>query len=474
MQGVNKPCFSRGFEVFYLPFFGSYFVLKRILEIQMKTFFGGVHPKEYKELTEDLLIEDLPVSDIYYLALAQHFGKPATPCVKPGDSVSEGDLIAEAAGFISAPIHSPVTGKVKKIGVHPYVLGQAQDTIIIERDKDAAPKRWERNMKTIDQVTKEDFIASIRDNGVVGLGGAGFPTCVKFMLNDTQRLDTIVVNACECEPYVTVDFRAMVEQTDMFVDGLVLMQKTLGVSSIIVGVEDNKPEAIRLLKGKVTSLPGIEIQPVKTKYPQGGEKMLIKALLNKEVPRGGLPIDIGIVVVNVNTVIAMMQAVFYDKPILDKLVTVSGYGVRIPKNVRVRVGVLFSEVIDFCGGLKQDAQRLIVGGPMMGFAQPSDQASVLKTTTGLLALTEKELVDVPIQACVRCANCVRQCPMGLVPCDIAKYVRYDRLDLAVETGLSDCIECGCCVYGCPSNRPLVQMIKIGKLKQRERQQAKGA
>ncbi|MFC1752022.1 electron transport complex subunit RsxC [Thermoproteota archaeon] len=433
----------------------------------MKTFYGGIHPHEYKELTEDKAIETLPLPDTVFIALDQHFGRPAKAHVKAGDTVSEGDLIAEADGFISAPIHSPVTGKIKKIGKHPHVLGIMQETIIIDRDKEAAPRKWPRNECQLSDIDKESFISILKDKGVVGLGGAGFPTYVKFMTKETQKLEALVINACECEPYITVDYRAMLEETNLFMEGLRIIQKATGVPRIIIGIEDNKPDAIKLMEKESKKLKGVSVEALKTKYPQGGEKMLIKAVLNKEVPKGGLPIDVGAVVVNVNTVIAITQAVFYDKPILEKIITVSGKGIPTPKNVKAKLGTQFSALLAFCGGAKDAMRRLIVGGPMMGFAQPNDQAAVLKTTTGLLALTDEEIGETAIEPCLKCGSCVRYCPMFLIPSDIAKYVEYNRIDLALRAGLMDCIECGCCGYVCTSHRPLVQLIKLGKIKKRE-------
>lgn len=433
----------------------------------MKTFHGGIHPNEYKELTETLPIERCPDPAIAYVALSQHFGKPAKAIVKVGDSVQEGDLIAEADGFISAPIHSPITGKIKRITKHPHVLGVLMDTIIIEGDAAAPKKEWPRNALKETEVSKALLLQKVKEKGIVGLGGAGFPTVVKLMGKEGVNLDTILINACECEPYVNVDNRAILEQSARFIEGLSLLARVMNVTQIVIGIEDNKPEAQALLKKSLKSHGIIKLIKVKTKYPQGGEKMLIKAALNREVPRGGLPLDVGVVVLNVNTVIAIANAVYFDKPILEKLVTVSGYGIMTPKNVSVKVGTPFSELIAFCGGMKPEVTRLIVGGPMMGFALSDDQAAVLKTTTGLLALTPKEIGATEIQNCIRCGECVSHCPMNLMPTELAKHADFKRLEAFDSLGLMDCMECGSCVFVCPAHRPLVQSIKVGKVLKRE-------
>ncbi|MFC1771139.1 electron transport complex subunit RsxC [Candidatus Margulisiibacteriota bacterium] len=433
----------------------------------IKTFKGGVHPKEHKELTEDYIIEECPLPDTLYISLFQHFGKPAKSIVNAGDTVEEGQLIAEADGFISAPIHAPVSGTVKKILRYPHLSGLMLETIQIERNKEATPKVWGHKNLDINKLTKEEFIKIVKEKGIVGLGGAGFPTYVKFMTKEDQHIDTILINACECEPYLNIDYRVMLEDKEKFIEALKLIKQVSEVDQIVIGIEDNKPRAIDKLSLLLKSTPDIKVQAVKTKYPQGGEKMLVKAALGREVPRGGLPLDIGVIVLNVNTILAIYDAVFCDKPILDKAITVSGLGINNPKNIRAKIGTVFAEILEFCGQMKASTKRLIVGGPMMGFAQPNDQASVIKTTSGLLCLTKEEIGDPEISPCLRCGSCVEHCPMGLVPSEISKYVEYDRIDLATEVGLLDCIECGACVFKCPSVRPIVQMVKLGKLKKRQ-------
>ncbi|MCP4049776.1 MAG: electron transport complex subunit RsxC [bacterium] len=433
----------------------------------MKTFEGGIHPKEYKELTEDLKIEKCPLPDTVYLPLYQNIGAYARPVVKAGDIVEEGDLVAEADGFISAPIHTPVSGKIKKISRYPHIAGINVDTIVIERDKTVKPRTWERKKIKFQDISKDDFIKIIKDKGIVGLGGAGFPTYVKFLTKEGQKIDKVLINACECESYVNCDYRSMLEDTERFIEGMRLIKYAFNIKEVIIGVENNKPEAIKKIEEKLSSVIGIRVEPLKTKYPQGGEKMLVKALIDKEVPRGGLPLNVGVVVVNVNTVVAIANAVFYDKPILEKILTVSGKGINKQKNLCVKLGTPFSEIIDFCGGLNKDAERLVVGGPMMGIALSDYNIPIIKTTTGLLALTKKETGNTKIEPCLRCGDCVTQCPMGLVPCELAKYIEHGRVDLAEKTGMLDCMECGTCVYCCPSNRPIVQLIKVGKLKKRQ-------
>ncbi|MFC1485069.1 electron transport complex subunit RsxC [bacterium] len=430
----------------------------------MKTFTGGVHPKEYKELTQDLPIQKFPLADTVYIASSQHLGKPAKFIVKPGDIIEEGNLIGEADGFISAPIHSPITGKVKKITKHPHISGLNDDMVIIERDQEAQPKEWPDQDVKISDISKDDFVKIIKDKGIVGLGGAGFPTYVKFMTKENQKIEKLLINACECEPYVNCDNRAMLEYVEEFIEGLILIKNIYDIKEIIIGVESNKSKAVQKLRENLIGIPDIIIKVLKTKYPQGAEKMLIKALTNREVPRGGLPLDVGAIVLNVNTVIAIRNAVYCGKPILEKIVTVSGYGINNPKNILVKIGAPISEIIEFCGGTNDNFEKLIIGGPMMGIALSNREVPVIKTTTGLLALTKEEIGNTQIEPCLRCGSCVSLCPMGLAPSEIAKYVEYGRYDLAEKIGLKDCMECGTCVFTCPSNRPIVQLVKVGKMK----------
>lgn len=428
----------------------------------LKTFRSGIHPEEYKTLTASESIENVPPSEQLVVSLNQHFGKPAIPIVKKGDIIGEGDLIAEADGFLSAPVHAPVSGKIKQITDSLHVNGYYCEAIIIERDIEKEPRIWSRNTLSLTQISREIFIQALKEKGVVGLGGAAFPTFIKFLENTDKPLKTVLINACECEPYINADYRTMLEQTDHFMAGLEIILQATAVPRMIIGIENNKPKAIRILNIKTKNHPAISVCPLKTKYPQGGEKMLISAVLGKAVPRGGLPLDIGVVVVNVNTVCTITDAVFYDKPIMEKTVTVSGHGIEKPKNIRVKIGTTFQEIIDFCGGVKPETERILIGGPMMGWAQSNTEASVLKSTTGLLALTPNELQMKPQFPCVRCGNCVTHCPMGLVPCEIAKFAQHSRLDLAQNWGILDCIECGCCAYSCPAKRQLVQTIRVGK------------
>jgi Na+-translocating ferredoxin:NAD+ oxidoreductase subunit C len=439
---------------------------------RLKTFKGGIHPPENKKLTENLPITDFLLPDTVYLPLNQHLGSPATPLVQAGDVVIEGQKIAAASGFISANIHSPISGTVRKIAPVPYVLGKNMTGIIIDRDKNIPLKTWTPQKINLAEITKDKFIETIKEKGIVGLGGAVFPTHVKFMTKPTQKLHTIIINACECEPYLTVDNRALLEMTELFLTGLNIIKKATKVDRIIIGVEDNKPQAIQLLIQKTKLLLGVKVVELQTKYPQGGEKMLIKAVTNKEVPTGGLPIDVGIVVLNVNTVIAIAEAFIYDKPLIEKVVTVSGKGIAQPKNIRVKIGTEFQTILDFCGGITDHTRRVVVGGPMMGFAQADATAAVLKSTSGLLALTASEIASTDLSPCIKCGKCVAACPVNLLPLKIAKFIEHNRLDLALKAGLKECIECGSCVFGCPSRRPILQLIKYGKIKNQKKEALK--
>jgi electron transport complex protein RnfC len=434
---------------------------------RLKTFKGGVHPKEYKAATKERKIEEVPLPDVFYISTSQHFGKPARPIVKVGDYVEEGQLIAEADAYISAPVHAPVSGTIKQIKKFLHISGIPAETIILERDQNAQLKTWEKQVIDIEALGRSELVHQIKEKGVVGLGGAGFPSFVKFLGKEGCKLEKVLINACECEPFLNVDFRAMMEDSEQFVEGLQLIKTITGVDEIIIGIESNKQEAIKLLVSRLFNEEGMRVEELETKYPQGGEKMLVKAVLNKDVPRGGLPLDVGVVVLNVNTVLAIHNAVFYNKPLIEKTLTVAGKGIGSPKNLSVRIGTLIEHVIEQCGGLKDNTKRLVVGGPMMGIALFSTEVPIIKTTTGLLALSEEEIGNTQIAPCIRCGHCVTECPMRLMPTDIAKYVEHERIDLAKKAGLLDCIECGTCVYGCQSKRPIVQMVKLGKIKNRE-------
>ncbi len=426
----------------------------------VKSFKGGVHPKEFKELTEDLKFEIMPNPQQIILPVSQHIGKPAKPLVKKGEDVKAGQVVAEPEGFISAPIHSSVSGKINKITIGSTVSGFPKESIIIN----SAEENEFELMEPLDpeKITAEEIRDRVRLAGIVGQGGAAFPTFVKLTPPKDKTIDYIILNGAECEPYLTRDYRFMLDRTDDVVSGLKLIMKALGVKKRAIGIEDNKPEAIAAMQKAVESEADIIVETVKTKYPQGAEKMLIKAIANREVPPGKLPLDVGVVIQNIGTAIAINDAVVKGEPLLTAAVTVSGLGINNPKNLIIRVGTPLSDVLDYCGGVKETAKKVVVGGPMMGVAQFDFSAPVMKATSGILVLTEEEINSHDETPCLRCGMCIEACPLDLVPTKLARYTQLEKFEEAEDLGITVCMECGTCTYTCPANIPLVQWIRLGK------------
>jgi len=425
----------------------------------MKTFPHGIHPPENKETTADKKIEVMPPPEKVFIPLHQHFGAPAESLVKKGDDIFLGQKIGEAKTLFSSPVHASVSGKVIAVDGYMHPLGKPVLTVTVANDgkdrlsdeREAAEDPFSLNS---DQVRQK-----IRDAGIVGLGGAAFPTSVKITPPKDKPIDTIIINGCECEPALTADYRLMLEHTDDILNGAELARKATGAGRILVGIEDNKRKAFDLFKQKAEEY-SVEVFLLKTKYPQGAEKNLIQALLDREVPRGGLPFDVGVVVQNVGTVKAVWDAVKKGKPLYERVLTVSGRGVVEPKNLLARIGSRFQDVIDFCGGIQQDVNTVIMGGPMMGLSQWSLDVPVIKGTSGILAWNAPRP---PVEfSCIRCGRCIEHCPMGLSPTQLMKYVKYDHLQEAEIWGALDCVECGCCQYTCPASIPLVHWIRLGK------------
>lgn len=443
------------------------------LSLKSKTFKGGVHPDEQKQLTENLVFEVMPNPKTVILPLSQHIGKPAKAVVKKGDVVKAGTIVAVQEGFISSPVHSSVSGVVKKIAVDANSSGFPKEAILIESSEiNEFEQMSPLNPETI---TPEEIRERVKAAGIVGQGGAAFPTFVKLTPPKDKEIDFVIINGCECEPYLTRDYRLMLEKTNELIGGLKLIMKSLGVKNGAIGIEDNKPEAISVLSEAVEKEKNIIIEVLETKYPQGAEKMLIKAVTNREVPPGRLPLDVGIVIQNIGTAIAIYDAVVNGEPEITAALTVSGKGINNPRNLIVRVGTPICDVIDYCGGVKDNAVKVVVGGPMMGVAQYDFSAPVMKATSGILVLTDEEVNAHKETPCLKCGKCIDACPLNLVPTKLSRLSQLERYDDAEQLGITTCMECGTCTFTCPANIPLVQWIRLGKQRvmknQRERKSA---
>ena len=427
---------------------------------KIKTFSGGAHPIEYKELTENLKLEHMPNPKQIILPLSQHIGKPAKSLVAKKDSVQAGTLVAEAEGFVSAPIHSSVSGTVKLIQSEPNVSGFPKESIIIQSSEDNESENFPP--LNPENITAEDIRERVKIAGIVGQGGAAFPTFIKLTPPKDKDIDYVILNGCECEPYLTRDYRLMLEEPVKVLTGLNLILKSLNVSNGAIGIEDNKPEAIKKLSAAALLFPNITVEVVQTKYPQGAEKILIKSVLNREVPPGKLPLDVGVVIQNIGTAVAIYDAVAEGKPLINAPLTVSGKGINEPKNLYVPVGTPLSDVLDFCGGVKEEAVKIVVGGPMMGVAQYDFSAPIMKATSGILVLTKEEINHHEETPCLKCGKCVEACPLELIPTKLARYSQLEKLEEAEKLDVTVCMECGTCAYTCPANIPLVQWIRLGK------------
>jgi Na+-translocating ferredoxin:NAD+ oxidoreductase subunit C len=412
---------------------------------------------ENKHYSENKAIERLPIPSKVYLPLIQHLGKICNPEVKVGDAVKLGQKIASIQANVYSPIHASISGTVVAIQNYPHpVLGRAK-AIALEGSghSDDVPFNL-KSQQEIDKLSLEGIRKIVLEAGIVGMGGAGFPTHIK--LNPPKPVDTLIINGAECEPYLTSDARLMVEKTAQICAGIALVAKCLGIKEIYIGIEDNKPEAIRAF-----SRSSFKVKVLKSDYPQGGEKQLIQNILGKQIPRGKLPFDIGVLVQNVATVYAIYEAVYKGKPLYERLVTVTGNCVQNPRNLLVRLGTPIKNLIEFCGPLKEEPAKIIIGGPMMGIAQYTDEVPIIKSSGGLLLMNKQEAKIIEEDSCIRCAACVRGCPVGLMPCQINLASQRSLWKLTKEYAAGDCIECGICNYVCPSNRRLLQTIKRAKL-----------
>ncbi len=441
----------------------------------MKTFkTGGIHPPENK-FTEKIPIEEMPMPAELAIPMNQHLGKPAKPLVKNGSEVKKGELIGAADGFISANVHASTSGKVKAVKPHPHPSGHYAMTVLITADGN---DEWAEGLNTDPEdwrgFSREEIIGKIKNAGIVGMGGAGFPANVKLSPPPDKQIDTIILNGAECEPFLTADHRLMLESPEEVVEGLALIASLFGgEAKAYIGIESNKKDAIKAL-APLASQQGIEVVALKTKYPQGAEKQLINAITGRTIDPGELPFDKGCLVQNIGTAVAIYEAVCKNKPLIDRIVTVSGLEITQPKNIRALIGASFGEIAAFCGNPKETINQVISGGPMMGKALFSLAVPVTKTTSGILFVNNAGIEKARERTCIRCGKCVDVCPQGLAPWLLANVAQIRDFDEIQLLGLANCTECGSCTYVCPSKRELVHWIKYAKALVNNRQKRKSA
>ena len=432
----------------------------------IKTFpMGGVHPAENK-FSADKPIEKLPAPKQVAIPISQHIGTPAKPVVEQRDKVKVGQVIASSAGFVSTNIHATITGTVAKIDKVMDSTGYKRDAIIIKAGKDE--EEWAEGIDMSDDLikdfslSKDEIIKKVLEAGIVGLGGATFPSHVKLSVPKGKKADYLILNGVECEPYLTADHRLMLEKGAEIIVGAKILMKALEVDKAIIGIEKNKPDAIEQMINLVSAENGITVQPLKVQYPQGGEKQLIKAALNREVPSGGLPIDVGVVVHNVGTAFAVYEAVQKNKPLVERVVSITGKDVKKPSNLMVRIGTPVNDLIEVAGGIPENTGKVISGGPMMGKALNSVDVPIAKGTSGILLIPNEEAKRGKMKVCIRCSKCVDVCPMGLEPYLLMTLTQKELFERVEEDKALDCIECGSCSFTCPSDRPLLDYIRLGK------------
>jgi electron transport complex protein RnfC len=432
---------------------------------------GGVHPSESKELSEHLAIETLPVPEEVDVPLVQHFGAPCKPLVAKKDTVSEGDVIGEVEGGLGASVHASVTGTVKSLGSAASAASVRAPAITIQTDTDAEPKAY--SPSDWKALPREELLSRVKNAGIVGLGGAGFPTHVKLSPPPEAKVDTLIINGVECEPYLTTDHRLMLEHGQEIIEGAKIILTILGINQCRIGIEANKMDAVEVLEKALGGGPDdpfdFGVHALKVKYPQGSEKQLIESITGRKVPGFGLPFDVGVVVQNTATTKAIYDAVVLNKPLYEKVITVSGKGIQRPANLKVKLGTRLSDIVTYLGGTKPELSKIVMGGPMTGFSVSTLDIPIIKTTSGVLFLSEDEVDTRAHGPCIRCGWCVDVCPMGLSPNDIGVYVEAGRAEDTAPFGVFECFECGCCAFVCPAKRPLVQFIRLAKMKAKKQE-----
>ena len=425
-------------------------------------FTHGVHPPDTKQLTERIAIRRMPYPERVVLPIRQHAGKPAKPIVVPGDHVQRGDVIAQADGFVSSPVHASAAGVVEEIELWPHPDGSMCPAIVIRVDRWSAQVPRPRLVPEWYTLTPDQIVQAVQDAGVVGLGGAAFPTHVKLAPPKDLAVHTIILNGAECEPYLTTDHRIMVEYPERVQLGIRIMLHTLGAQKAVIGVERNKPDAIERLRATLPTDIDVTVLPLTVKYPQGAEKMLIKAVTGREVPSGKLPVNLGVIVQNVGSAASIGEVFETGLPLVERIVTVSGRGVRKPANLIVPIGTTVRDLLDACGGVTDDAREIVFGGPMMGASQGTLDVPVMKGTTGVVVLTTQDAGAGPAYPCIHCGRCLDACPMFLNPQALGELARAGRYDDMQALHLADCMLCGSCAYVCPANIPLAQLFHLSK------------
>ena len=431
----------------------------------MKTFrIGGVHPQDNKIYSAHKEITEVPLPKKAVIPLVQHIGAPAKPLVEKGDKVLVGQLIAEAGGFVSGNIHSPVSGTVTKVDVTKDAWGMPMPAIFIDVEGDEWLPEIDRSniLNNLCKLDAKEIVEKIKQAGIVGLGGACFPTHVKLMPPPGKKAEVLIINGVECEPYLTCDHQLMLQHGEEIMVGIQILLKALGIQRAIIGIEKNKPDAIAYMQHLAARFLGVSVQPLNLRYPQGGEKQLIDACIRRQVPSGALPIEVGAVVDNVATVYAVYEAVQKNKPLISRVMTVTGKNVDKPGNYLVRFGTPLSDVLEVAGGIPENTGKIIGGGPMMGRAMNNVDMPCNKRISGLLLLNREDSKRAEPENCIRCGKCVQACPMGLEPYLLSKFSALERWDDMEKHNVMDCIDCGCCQFTCPSNRPLLDYIRIGK------------
>ena len=453
---LNQPVQVRDFSKVNFKVINDY--VKSIRDDRLNGYYGGVHPSERKELSEHIALKRFPEPKTLVISMSQHLGAPANPIVQVGDTVKVGQKIGEAAGFISAPVHSSVSGTV--VAVEPRMHGTRGSevmAVVIESDGKDTLHESVQPHGDLDSLTPDEIIDIIREAGIVGMGGAGFPTCVK--LKPAKPVDTILLNGCECEPLLTADHRVLLEFADDIIFGLKAILKTTGAEKGIIVIEDNKPDAIELMQEKVANIGNMEVFVARTKYPQGAEKTLIKRVMGRKVPSGGLPADVGVVVDNISTVKAISDAIQKGMPLVERVATVTGEKIKNPGNFIIKIGTSVKELIDYCGGFTDDDVLVKMGGPMMGFPLSTLEVPMMKGSNGIIAIDTDETKEQP---CIKCGRCVDVCPMELSPLYFVKYAKEENWQAMKDMSVMDCVECRCCQYICSSKIPIIDSIKAGK------------